>query len=265
MSIDLQEMLTVARDAVDLARQVLAETTVNAVRSKHDRDLVSNVDLTIEREVRDVLGRQTPSVGFVGEEEGSDGAVVDTTWILDPIDGTSNFLHGIPLYGISLALVEERQPVLGVIALPALNSVYYGASGSGAFKDGRPIHVRDTSRLTESIVSIGDYAVGDGADERNTPRLALTAKLARSAERVRMFGSAAVDMAWLAEGRTDAAIALSNSAWDFTAGVAIGREAGADVRELDGSEHSLDAQGVVATAPGVAGELVELTREAASG
>lgn len=99
----------------------------------------------------------------------ANGASVDTTWILDPIDGTSNFLHGIPLYGISLALVQERQPLLGVIALPAHDSVYYGTSGCGAFKDGHPIRARDASRLPESIVSIGDYAVGDGADERNTP------------------------------------------------------------------------------------------------
>lgn len=124
---------------------------------------------------------------------------------------------------------------------------------------------RTTTGLANAIVSIGDYAVGDAAPERNQPRLALTAHLASEVERVRMVCSAAVDMAWLAEGRTDAAIALSNSAWDFTAGVAIAREAGARVRDLDGSEHNLESQGIVASAPDVSDRVIALVQRALSG
>lgn len=262
MNIDLRDMLDVGRGAIARARKVLDTTAVSTVRSKHERDLVSNVDVAIEREVREYVSARTPQAGFLGEEEGTSDTPTEVTWILDPIDGTSNFLHGIPLFGISLALVIERQPVLGVISLPGLNNEYYGANGLGSFKDGDPISARDTAKLGESIVSIGDYAVGTGASVRNEHRLSLTAELAASVERVRMLGSAAVDMAWLAEGRTDGVLALTNSAWDFTAGVAIAREAGARVRDVDGSEHSLDARGIVAAAPHVSDQLLELTQSA---
>lgn len=262
MTADLQDLLAIGREAVRLAGEVLATTPLDTVRSKHDRDLVSNVDVMIERRVRAYLADRTPDVGFVGEEEGTGPGHHATTWILDPIDGTSNFIHGVPLYGISLALVRDERPEVGVIALPGLQNEYHAATGLGAYKDDQPIRCRETARLGEAIVTIGDYAVGDDAKEKNTRRLALTAKLASEVERVRMFGSAAVDMAWLAEGRTDAALALSNSAWDFTAGVVIAREAGARVRDIDGSEHSLAARGIVASAPGVSDPAVHLVRRA---
>lgn len=255
-------MLRVGRAAVGRALDVLDATSVTAVRSKEERDFVSNVDVGIERDVRRYLAECTPDVGFLGEEEGDSGPGGHVTWILDPIDGTSNFLHGVPLYGISLALVVDRRPVVGVIALPGMGSEYYAAAGRGAFKDGRPIRVRETEHLEESIVSIGDYATGHTAQQRNEPRLALTARLAAGVERVRMVGSAAVDMAWFAEGRTDAALSLSNSAWDFTAGAAIAREAGARVRDVDGSEHTLDSKSLVATAPGISAQMVDLVRAA---
>lgn len=262
---NLPAMLEHARGAVAQARKILDETPVSAVRSKDERDLVSNVDVMVERGVRRYLGEQTPHIEFIGEEEGGEGDGSGVTWVFDPVDGTSNFLHGLPLFGISLALVVERRPVVGVIALPGLDSEYYAAAGLGAFKDGRPIRCRDAGAVSESIVSIGDYAVGDRAAERNRPRLALTEHLAGAVERVRMFGSAAVDMAWLSEGRTDAVLALSNSAWDFTAGVAICREAGARVRDVDGSEHTLDSRGIVAAAPRISDGLVELVQQAIEG
>ncbi|UPK76404.1 inositol monophosphatase [Nocardioidaceae bacterium SCSIO 66511] len=263
MTSHLGDLLVTARETIGYACDLLAQTPLDAVQSKQDRDLVSNVDLSIERAIRARLADRTPTIGFLGEEEGtSDGSPHAETWILDPVDGTNNFIHGIPLYGISLALVRENRPEVGVIALPGQGSVYYGATGLGAFKDDRPIRCRSTPNLSEAIVTMGDYAVGDNAPDKNTRRLSLTAHLAGTVERVRMLGSAAVDMAWLAEGRTDAALALSNSAWDFTAGVAIAREAGARVRDIDGTEHSLTSRGLIATAAGVSDEAVALVRKA---
>ena len=112
------------------------------------------------------------------------------------------------------------------------------------------------------MVAIGDYAVGIDAETRNRPRLALTGKLAARVQRVRMFGSAAVDLAWVAEGRIDASVMLSNTPWDTAAGVLIAREAGAVVVDLDGSPHTTNAQATIAANPKILTDLIELITEA---
>jgi myo-inositol-1(or 4)-monophosphatase len=107
--------------------------------------------------------------------------------VLDPIDGTANFVKGIPLYSIALALISHQEPVLGLIDIPVDGSRYSAALGHGAYHGGRRIHVRPTSNLAEAVVTVGDYATGDKAEARNQIRLAVTGRLARQALRVRML------------------------------------------------------------------------------
>ncbi len=179
-------------------------------------------------------------------------------WVLDPIDGTSNFIHGLPLCAVSLALVQDGEPVIGVIGAPFLGLEYYAAAGQGAYGNDKPINASRTEMLSRAIVSIGDYAVGAEAELENKRRIALTAALAATVERVRMFGSAALDLAWVAEGRTDACVMLSNKPWDTAAGVVIAREAGAIVLDSTSRRHSLDSADTVAASPAVADEFMTL-------
>ncbi|GAA4195627.1 hypothetical protein GCM10022252_41790 [Streptosporangium oxazolinicum] len=183
-------------------------------------------------------------------------------WILDPVDGTANFLRGIPLCGISLGLVDRDMPTLGVIDLPFLGSRYSAAQGHGAQAEGREIRVSQTGDLHAAAVSIGDYAVGGDAERKNRLRLALTHELAARVQRVRMFGSAAVDLAWVAEGKTDALIMFSNKPWDTAAGVLIAREAGATVVDQDGSPHTMSSGATIAAGPKLLAGLVELITKA---
>ena len=118
-----------------------------------------------------------------------------------------------------------------------MDSRYWAAQGHGAHRDGRALKVRDVDRLDDAVLAIGDYAVGPGATDKNRIRLNVTELLAGRALRVRMLGSAAIDLAWLAEGRLDASVTLSNRSWDVAAGVIIAREAGAVVLDYDGSQH----------------------------
>jgi myo-inositol-1(or 4)-monophosphatase len=168
---------------------------------------------------------------------------------LDSVDGTANFVHGLPLCGVSLALVESGRPTLGVIALPYLGHRYSAIEGQGAYAGGRKLAVRNNSHLTESIVAIGDYAVGVSAIEGNKPRLRTTELLAARVLRVRMLGSAAIDLAWVASGWLDASIMLSNNPWDTAAGVVIAREAGAQVVDMDGNAHSAESKATIAASP----------------
>jgi myo-inositol-1(or 4)-monophosphatase len=259
---DLIGLLKVAHRAVDLGRDILTARQATILTAKGDRDLVTEVDLEIERTVRDFLQRETPEVGFLGEEEGQTGHSSGLVWALDPIDGTVNYVHGLPLCGVSLGLLDGTAGVLGVIDTPMLHRRYHAIDGGGAYAGDMPLRVSTTETLADAMVAIGDYAVGDHAEERNRLRLAVTTALARTAQRVRMYGAASIDLVWLAEGRIDAMITLSNKPWDMAAGVVIAREAGARVVDLDGTLHTSSSSATIAANPTLLPHILTLTNTA---
>ncbi len=254
--VDRSAYLKIALEAVELANDHLSNHRELRASRKGDRDYVSNLDQKTEIVVRRYLTEHTPDIGFLGEEQGRRRRDRKRSrwWCLDPIDGTVNFVRGSPFYAVSLALVEDKQPTVGVVSLPFFGVTYQATAGEGALCDGEPIFVSGTTDLRDAVVAIGDYAVGRGSIEENRERIRLTERLANSVLRVRMHGSAAIDLVWLAEGRIDAAIIASTHAWDVAAGVLIAREAGANVTDLTGLEYSTAAASVVATAP----DLVDL-------
>jgi myo-inositol-1(or 4)-monophosphatase len=259
---DHTKLLDIASAAIDIAAELIRTHRPGELTAKGDRDMATEVDFAIERQVRAFLKGATPDISFLGEEEGPRGAVAELMWALDPIDGTANFVHGIPLCGASLGLVHAAQPVLGVIDLPFLGTRYTAFAGGGAYANGSRIHVSQTGALARAIVAIGDYAVGDDAAERNRLRLAVTHQLAARAQRVRMHGAAAVDLAWLAQGKLDAIVTLSNKPWDMAAGVVIAREAGAQIADCDGARYSLEARATIGAHPRLMPQLVQLLRDA---
>lgn len=264
MSLDLPKLLDLARSVTDQSEQQLHDLTLGQITAKGDRDMVTNVDLAIERQARDLLLHHTPGIGFFGEEEGG-GTDVETYWIIDPVDGTANFIRNVPLCGISLALVHQGVPVLGVIHLPLLNRRYWAAQGLGAFRDGRPVRASATRALPEAMIAIGDYGTGPDGPERNRVCLSIQAHLAERAQRVRMFGSAAVDLALVADGSIDACITLGNHDWDMAAGVAIAREAGAVVMDTDGSPHTPASVTTIATAPHLRDGVLDILHTTTAG
>lgn len=254
----VSELLPIAVEAVDRASVMLRERSPGQITIKGDRDPATEVDYAIERELRDFLLAAAPGVGFLGEEDGRFGdSESGFMWALDPIDGTVNFIQGVPLCGVSLGLIYRERPVLGVIDLPLLGCRYSALQGAGAYRDAVRIAARG-GRLADSIVAIGDYAVGDGSVIKNAERLRITGELAGVAQRIRMFGSAAIDLAWVAEGRIAASVMLANKPWDTVAGVLIAREAGALVTDAAGRSHTPQSKSTVAAAPGVHSELIQL-------
>ncbi|WP_432928411.1 inositol monophosphatase family protein [Microbispora sp. CA-135349] len=258
MTLDARALLPIAEQAVTIASHIITTKLPGLVTAKGDRDMVTEVDYAVEHAVRDFLSRETPEIGFLGEEEGITSAGDGLMWALDPLDGTANFTHGIPLCGTSLGLIDHDRSILGVIDLPFLSTRYAAAETAGATANGHPISASTTDALEAAIVSVGDYAVGKGAEAKNRVRLPLNYELATRVQRVRMFGSAAVDLAWVAEGKTDACIMLSNNPWDTAAGVLIAREAGAIVTDIDGTPHTAKARATIAAAPKILADLVEL-------
>lgn len=252
---DLDKYLTAAHNAVEVAHAIFQASRGQSVAFKGDRDPVTETDLAIERAMRDSLHRATPEAGFLGEETG--GSTDGLAWVLDPIDGTANFTHGVPLTAVSLALLDHGEPVIGLIATQVEGVRYAAVRGQGATRGGDPIRASACTQLRSAMIAMGDYATGSEAAARNQTRLRITAVLAARAQRVRMLGSAAIDLAWVAAGKLDASVMLSNKPWDTSAGVLIAREAGAQVTDLGGRNHELTSTTTIAAAPGIGDQLLD--------
>jgi myo-inositol-1(or 4)-monophosphatase len=259
MTDDPGSLLPVAFRAIATASEIIRTHPLRAITEKSDRDFVSDVDLAVERAVRADLGAETPDIGFLGEEEGRSGKPgAEWLWTLDPIDGTSNFTHGIPLCAVSLALLHHGHPVLGVIEAPFLGERYHAAEGHGAYLGTKRLTAGSATDLRDAIVAIGDYAVGKDADRKNQLRLAATLQLVPRVHRIRMLGTAALDLAWVAGGRLDASVTLGNKPWDTAAGVIIAREAGAMVVDKNGNQHDFTSAATIAASPALVSRLIPL-------
>lgn len=255
-------LLPIAREAVAIAHRIVRSRAPLRVTAKSERDLVTDVDLAVEDAVRAFLARETPGIGILGEEYGhtgpADGAL---WWALDPVDGTANLARGIPLCAVSLGLVADRRSVLAAIDLPFLGAGYTAVDGGGAYVGDERIRGSDVGDLSQAVISIGDFAVGEDAAAKNRVRIALLSRLGARAQRVRMIGTAAIDLAWVAQGRLDASIILANLPWDTMAGVLLVREAGGVVLDLDDTEHTADSAATIAVCAGLRQDIVTILRQ----
>ena len=250
-----------AGDVVDCAARLLVQgrSHVGGLIAKGDRDYASRVDFRIEDTVKRALARTGAGIPFLGEERGGH-LRAPLLWVLDPVDGTTNFIKGSPLCAISLALLSEGQPVFGIVDLPLMGERYVARSGAGAYLNGRRLHVAAGNGLGDSVVGITDFAVADDRETENPIHVALLAELAPRALGVRTHGSAALDLSWLAAGRLGATAMLSNRAWDVSAGVLLARESGAQTYDWDGSEHTIDSAFTIASIASVKPEMLDLLR-----
>jgi myo-inositol-1(or 4)-monophosphatase len=260
----IMDFLRIARDATQIGANKLQTSQPDAVHHKGDRDLVTDIDLGIQHDIADYLQKTTPEIPLLAEEsvEHPDINKAEWLWVLDPIDGTSNFVHGLPLCSVSLALMYGGQTVVAVTYAPLLGRTYHAVKDQGAFLNGHRIGVSRTPRLSEAIVSLGDYAVGHDAAALNEQRLALTAALVPRVERIRMVGAATLDLAFVAEGALDACVMMSNKPWDTAAGTLIAREAGAHVVDAHGDPHTYQSASTIATTPGIADQLATIIQTA---
>ena len=258
---DVNELLLVAGKTVDEAARLVVQghAHVGGLIAKGDRDYATRVDLQIEDMVRASLSH-AGGIPFLGEERGGH-LRAPLLWVLDPIDGTTNFIKGSPLCAISLALLAAGQPVFGIVDLPLLGERYVARAGAGAYLNGLRLRRPETRTLSEAVIAITDFAVADDRATENPVHIALLARLAPLALGVRAHGSAALDLAWLAAGRVSGSVMLSNRAWDVSAGVLLAREAGGLAYDWDGSQHDVDSRFTIASPAGLKNALLALLEE----
>lgn len=257
----MKELLPVALEAIAIAHQIVRERAPRSIVEKSARDLVTDVDLAVEDAVREFLARETPEIGLLGEEHGHTGPADDLWWVLDPVDGTSNFARGIPLCAVALGLVSARRSVVAAIDLPFLDVRYSAAEGHGAFIGDQRLRRSTVDELPRAMISIGDFAVGADAGPKNRVRLELLRLLGAQAQKVRMVGSAAIDLAWVADGKLDGTIILSNLPWDTMAGVLLVREAGGVVVDQDDTPHTADSSATIAVCAGLRSAVMRILHE----
>jgi myo-inositol-1(or 4)-monophosphatase len=252
----LQDLLGVAVEATHRAGTMIRGRTAREVVEKGDRDPASDVDIAAEQEIRKLLTARAPDIPVLGEEGGGPSASAGCLWVVDPIDGTVNYLHGMPLYAVSISLIEDGRTLLGVTHLPELPTTYTAIAGDGTRADGRPIKASPVTALRDAVIAIDQWTFSTGhATDINARRQALIQGLAPLVQRIRIHGSSAIDLAWTAHGKLDACLILANQPWDTSAGVLLAREAGARVIDLEGHPHRLASHTTVAAAPGIAKEL----------
>ena len=258
------ELLT--NQTIDIVKQGAAFIQQEAALFSRDKieykdlnNLVSYVDKEAEKLLVAGLKKILPEASFI-TEEGTTGQDPDPTalnWIIDPLDGTTNFIHGIPVYCVSVGLARGKELLIGVIHEPSLNEVFYGWQGGGAWCNGKPMKISNVQSLQESLIATGFpyYKF-----EKQKRYMALLELLMQKTHGIRRMGAAAVDLAYVAAGRFDGFYEYNLNSWDMAAGVLLIKEAGGTVTDFKGGDDYLFGGDIVAGAGGHA-ELVDIIRE----
>jgi myo-inositol-1(or 4)-monophosphatase len=217
-----------------------------------ETDPVSDADRQAERTVRELLGTERPGDGLLAEEGSRSSSTSGRRWIVDPLDGTVNFLYGFPAWAVSVALEDADGIAVGVVHSPVHGETFSAVRGEGARLNGRVLQVRQRRELERAMVATGfSYDA-----ERRAEQAEVIRRLLPRARDIRRAGAAALDLAWVAAGRLDAFYERGLNAWDCAAGGLLVREAGGAVTDLDG-----DPPGLVAAAtPELLGELAAVVR-----
>jgi len=242
----IEHFLQVAKEASLVGGFVLKEY-FGKIQSEHihfkgEKDVVSLADRASEERIRDYILKNFPDHSVVGEENGGE-IKGDLVWFIDPLDGTKNFLSGFPIFGVSVGLVVEGNPIVGAVYLPYFNSLYYAGEGLGAYKDGRRIQVSNRSNLKRMAVC---YGFPSRARRDLNLYWDIFKEVFEKVGSMRRPGAAAVDLCLLAEGVFDGLIEFELNPWDVVAGMVIVKEAGGITKLTKGLTNGTD---VIAGSP----------------
>ena len=232
-----------AREAGRIINKGSNDVGALKVQSKDFNDFVSEIDHAAEQAIIDTLKYAYPDHGFLGEESGDTNQESDNIWIIDPLDGTTNFLHNFPQYCVSIALQQKGVLTQAVIYDPVRNDLFTATKGRGAFLNDKRIRVANRAKLQASLISTGfpfrDFTHLD-------TYLAMLKDMIKNTTGIRRPGSAALDLAYVAAGYTDGFFEIGLSSWDIAAGGLLVQEAGGIVGDFEGNESWLQTGNIVA-------------------
>jgi myo-inositol-1(or 4)-monophosphatase len=248
------KVLAITRLTGNFIRKESMNFDVNAIEFKGLNDLVSYVDKNAEKQLVRNLKKLIPEAGFTTEEEtiNSKGEVYN--WIIDPLDGTTNFIHGIPVYAISIALYEGNQPVIGVVYEINRGEMFYTYKGGPAYLNNKEIRVSARTSLADCLLATGfPYYQFD----KQAKYMQLFSEMMQKCHGLRRIGSAAVDLAYVACGRFDAFFEYNLNSWDVAAGAYLVQQAGGNIVNFSGGDEFLMTREILATNAKIDRELLE--------
>lgn len=259
MKIETELILKTAEAAASRAGEIILQYFNNAkIDEKGTGNLVTEADLKSEKAIREIILRDFPDHSILGEEEGGEDDVnADNLWIIDPLDGTNNYAHGLPMFCVSIAYAEKGDVKTGLVFDPLLNETFTAQKGKGAFMNSKPIKVSER-KLEEALIGTGFY-YDRGAMMRST--LGAIGRLFENGiHGIRRSGSAALDFSYVAAGRLDAFFEYHLGTWDFAAGMLFINEAGGECRDAAGNPLTLESKTFAVCNGRFSDELVKLVK-----
>lgn len=242
-----------AKEAGKLLKQRVGKIKTIEQKEGHERNLVTEVDKKSEELIVQIIKKHFPSHEILAEERGSQGKS-KTKWIIDPLDGTTNFTHGLPVFCVSIGVEQEGEILCGVIYDPNFDELFTAEKGKGAFLNGRRIHVSATTSLMKSLLVTGfPYNIAENPNHAVERFVNFLMK----AQAVRRMGSAAIDLAYVACGRYDGFWEVSLNPWDMAAGALLVEEAGGVVSNFTGGKFSIYEKEILASNGAVQDEMVK--------
>lgn len=253
---------------LDAALTLAESLTLEAIAQSHkvfdkgQRDFALDTDWQVEQALQNLLATFTPEIPVLGEESWQqDNALPETFWVVDPIDGTVNFSRQMPLFGVTIALMHRGQAIAAGITFPKLQERYQAVRGQGATCNGQPLVISNIQDIQQAMLGLGDFSTGSEAIAKHELTHGLLRHYAGHCLRIRMLGSAALQLAWLAAGRLDMSITLSNKPWDVQAGMLLVTEAGGTVFDADGTDHHRQSRFTLASNPHLKTHLVNTLQQ----
>lgn len=247
LEIITRQVMEIVREASDFIQREALSFAAEKIEYKDFNNLVSYVDKEAEKLLVSRLRLVLPEAGFITEEgtTGEPGDPEALNWIIDPLDGTTNFIHRLPVYCVSVGLAQGKNPILGVIHEPNLDEMFYGWKGGGAWCNGTRLTVSTVQKLSDSLLATGfPYH----KFEKHHLYMEILGLLMQKTHGIRRLGAAAVDLAYVAAGRFEGFYEYNLHAWDMAAGVLLVMEAGGKVTDFSGADNFLFGGDIIACA-----------------
>ncbi|GAA4102461.1 inositol monophosphatase family protein [Mucilaginibacter panaciglaebae] len=251
-------VIELSKQAGDFIRQERKTFSTDRIEYKGLNDLVSYVDKTAEGIIVAGLEKILPESGFITEEKTSTKMAERYNWIIDPLDGTTNFIHGVPVFSVSIALKEYNELVLGVVYEINQDECFYAWKGSPAYLNGQEIKVSPAPKISDSLIATG-FPYYDFV--KQPQYIDLLTHLMKSCHGIRRLGSAATDLVYTAAGRFDAFYEYNLNAWDVAAGIVIVKQAGGHVVNFSSGDEVIESRELLATNGKITDEMLKVIQE----